>query len=213
MIPITAEVLYSLYGSHNEDTWPMALIGYGLCVLALALAIRPFGASSRIIAAIIAAFWAWNGGVFHIGTFAALNWGAWIFGAVFILEGARWLWLAAGRQGLRFHFQADPGGYAGLGLMAFALAYPFIDLATGHPWPQAQAPGTLPAPTVLATMAMLVMSQGRGARRLAIIPVAWALTVGAAAVTLGIWQDVAVAVFAGAVLLFARARRTAVNER
>jgi hypothetical protein len=214
MIPIDAEVLYSLYGSHNEATWPAPLVGYGLCLLALLLALRPFAASHRIVGAILAAAWAWNGVAFHIATFAPLNWGAWIFGAVFILEGVRWLRLAVIAQTLQFRFDAGRGGFAGVALMAFALAYPLIEQAAGHPWPQVQLPGTLPAPTMLVTLAMLAMARGQGTRRLTIIPLAWALTGGAAAVTLGIWQDVAMAaaVFAGAVLVFARARPQTVRE-
>jgi hypothetical protein len=204
MIPITTEVLFSLYGSHNQATWPAPLVGYVLCVAALLMAYRPFLGSSRMIAAILAAFWLWNGAVFHIGFFAPLNWGALIFGVFFILEGLLLLWMGLLRNRLDFRLTGawrDPGHLA---LLAVAFAYPNLDMLAGHIWPQMQLPGTLPAPTVLATMAFLLMARDRGARVLSVIPVLWALIGGAAALSLGIWQDVVTAflALAGAVLLF-----------
>ena len=204
MIPMTTDVLFSLYGSHNEATWPAPLLGYVLCIVALLMAFRPFPGSSRAIAAILATFWLWNGAVFHIGFFAPLNWGALIFGVFFILEGLLLLWLGLMRNRLDFRLTGewrDPGDLA---LLAVAFAYPNLDLFAGHLWPQMQLPGTLPAPTVLATFAFLLMARGRGARVLSIIPLLWALVGGAAALSLGIWQDVAMAALtiAAAVLLF-----------
>ena len=45
MIPMSTEVLFSLYGSHNLATWPAPFIGYALCILAMVLAARPFPSS------------------------------------------------------------------------------------------------------------------------------------------------------------------------
>lgn len=205
MIPISSEVLFSLYGGYNLGTWPAPFVGYALGVLALGLALRPLAASSQLIGLILAAFWLWTGSIFHITTFAPLNWGAWIFGVLFMLEGLL-LWLGAFKGGLHFRFMPGLRGGFGLALFVFALAYPLLDLASGHPWPQMQLPGTLPAPTTLATLGLLLMGEGRGARTLSVLPLAWALTEGAAAVFLGIWQDVAMAagVVAGTALLFAK---------
>jgi hypothetical protein len=193
MIPMTSEVMFSLYGSHNEGTWPAAALGYLLCIAALLMAFRPFPASSRAIAAILAAFWLWNGIVFQIGTFAPLNWGALIFGAFFVAEGLLFAWIGVARGRLDIRLTGtwrDPGDLA---LLAVAFVYPYLDLLSGHEWPQVQLPGTLPAPTVLATLAFLLMARGRGARILSVIPLLWALIGGAAALSLGIWQDVAMA--------------------
>lgn len=204
MIPISTAALFSLYASHNLTTWPASTIGYVLSLVALALVFRPFPGASRLIAAILAAFWIWSGAVFHLGFFAPLNWGATIFGALFILQGLLLLWRGAFTAGLRFQWMAGPAGVAGLALVAFAFVYPLLDFATGHGWPQTQLPGTLPAPTVLVTLGLLLMTRERAARFLAILPLLWALTGGAAAAFLGIWQDVAMALaaLAGTAILF-----------
>ena len=207
MIPMTSEVMFSLYGSHNEGTWPAVAVGYLLCIAALVMAFRPFPGSSRVIAAILAAFWLWNGIVFHIGFFAPLNWGALIFGAFFALQGVLLAWIGLAQDRLDIRLTGtwrDPGDLA---LLAVAFVYPYLDLLFGHRWPQMQMPGTLPAPTVLATLAFLLMARGSGARILAIIPLLWALVGGAAALSLGIWQDVlmaALAIAAVALLFLSR---------
>ena len=204
MIPISTAALFSLYASHNLATWPAPAIGYGLSLVALAIALRPFAGAGRLSAAILAAFWIWNGAVFHLEFFAPLNWGAIIFGALFILEGLLLLWRGTFTAGLRFGWPSRPAGAMGLALIAFALVYPLLDLAAGHGWPQMQLPGTLPAPTVLVTLGLLLMPRERAARSLAILPLLWALIGGAAAAFLGIWQDVAMALAAlfGTVVLF-----------
>jgi hypothetical protein len=201
MIPFTAEVLFSLYGRYNMAIGPLLAIGFALCLLALFMALRPFAGSGRAISAILAAFWIWIGAIFHFGYMAPLNWGAWIFGAFFIVQGLLLAWLGGARGRLSFHGEPGLRGTVGVILFAFALAYPAMDLLLGHRWPQLQFAGTLPAPTVAVTFALLLMTRGRDAIALAIIPLAWALIDGAAAFFLGIWPDVAMA--AGAVVAFA----------
>jgi hypothetical protein len=209
MIPLSEEALFALYGSYNQTLRLVPNIGYALCILALLLAFSPRPGGNQVIAAILAAFWMWIGAVFHIGFFAPLNWGAWIFGALFILEGL--LLAGAGLLANRFDFRLESGlrGSAGFALLAFALAFPILDVLTGHLWPRLQLPGTLPAPTVLATLGLLLMARRR-AWPFAIIPLLWGMIGGAAAFSLGIWQDVAmgIASVAGfAILAFTRSTR------
>jgi uncharacterized protein DUF6064 len=204
MIPISTAALFSLYASHNLATWPAPAIFYGLSLLALALALWPLPGASRAIAAILAASWFWNGAIFHFGFFAPLNWGATIFGALFILQGLLLLWRGALGGALHFAWGGGLSGLTGAALIAFALLYPLLDLAAGHGWPQMQLPGTLPAPTVLITLGLLLLTRERAARSLAVLPLLWALIGGAAAAFLGIWQDVAMglAALAGTAVLF-----------
>jgi Family of unknown function (DUF6064) len=196
MIPLSEEALFGLYGSYNQALKLIPNIGYTLCVLALLLAFSPRPGSDRAISAILAAFWIWTGAVFHIGFFAPLNWAAWIFGAFFILQGLLLAW--AGVLLNRFDFQLQSGlrGSAGFVLLAFGLAYPMLDVFAGHLWPRLQLPGTLPAPTVLATIGLLLMTRGRAAWPFAVIPLLWGLVGGAAAASLGIWQDAAMGIAA-----------------
>jgi hypothetical protein len=211
VIPFTAEVLFSLYGRYNTVIGVMPVVGYALCIMALLMVFRPFAGSDRVISATFAAMFIWVGAVFHFGHMAPLNWGAWVFGAFFIVEGVLFAWLGGVRERLIYRPRPGLAGAAGFALLVFALAYPVLDVLLGHRWPQLQLPGTLPAPTVLATMAFLLMAPSRTALGLSIIPLLWALIDGAAAAFLGIWQDVAMAIAVCAailLLLFATRRRS-----
>lgn len=209
MIPLSEEALFGLYGAHNQALGLAPAVGYTLSVMALLLAFSPRPGSDRAISGILAAFWIWTGAVFHIGFFAPLNWGAWIFGALFILEGLLLAWAGVLRNRFDFRLESGLRGAAGLALLAFGLAWPVLDVLTGHLWPRLQLPGTLPAPTVLVTLGLLLMTRARPAWPFAIIPLLWGLVGGAAAFSLGIWQDAAMGIAALAgfgVLVFGRPR-------
>jgi hypothetical protein len=210
LIPLTEEVLFSLYGSYNQALPIVPFLGLALCIVCLLMVVRPFPGSTRAISALLAVFWLWNGAVFQFGFLAPLTWVAWIFGVFFVLEGLLFLWLGAARDRLHYRPALGPRGLGGLILLAFALAYPALDMLAGQRWPQLQFAGTLPSPTVLATFAFLLLTQGRTASPLAIIPLLWALLHGAAAFVLGVWQDVAMAIAASGaflLLLFTQERR------
>jgi hypothetical protein len=196
MIPLSEEALFGLYGAYNQALGLAPNIGYALCVMALLLAFSPRPGSDRAISAILATFWIWTGAVFHIGFFAPLNWGAWIFGALFILEGLLLAWAGVLLGRFDFRLESGPRGWAGFALLAFGLAWPVLDVLTGHLWPRLQLPGTLPAPTVLATLGLLLTVRGRAVWPFAIIPLLWGLVGGAAAYALGIWQDAAMGIAA-----------------
>ncbi len=208
LIPLTAEALFSLYGGYNRALMPAAFIGLALCLVGIVLAMRPFPGSGRLLSAILAAFWLWNGLAFHFGFLAPLTWTAWIFGAFFILQGAMLLWAGGVRDRIAYAASAGLPGMAAAILLGFAILYPALDMLAGRAWPGLQFPGTLPAPTALATLGFLLMAQRR-AVAFAVIPLLWALLHGAVAVSLGIWQDAAMAaaVCGGFLLLFRPAPR------
>jgi hypothetical protein len=192
LIPLTAEALFSLYGSYNRALMPAAFLGLALCLAGIVLAARPFPGSARLLSAILAGFWLWNGAVFHFGFLAPLTWAAWIFGVVFLLQGVMLLWTGVARGRIAYATSTGLPGLAGALLLGMALLYPVLDMLAGRAWPGLQFAGTLPAPTVLAMLGFLLMAQRR-AVALAVIPLLWALLHGATAVSLGIWQDAAMA--------------------
>jgi hypothetical protein len=205
LIPLTAEALFSLYGGYNRALMPAAFFGLALCAFGIVLAARPFAGSDRLLSAILAGFWLWNGAVFHFGSLAPLTWAAWIFGAVFLLQGLMLLWAGAVRGRIAYTTSADLPGLAAAILLGLAIFYPALDMLAGRAWPGLQFTGTLPAPTVLATLGFLLMAQRR-IIALAVIPLLWALLHGATAFSLGIWQDMAMALAAcgGFLLLLVR---------
>jgi hypothetical protein len=189
--PFTSDVYTSLFQTYNGAIWPAQLVAYGLGIIAVVLALRPLAAGGRIAFAILSIFWLWTGIAYHLIHFFQINFAALGFAALFALQGVLFAGYAvSGRR--TFGFRPDIFGWSGLSLCLFALAiYPLLGLLTGHGWARAAAFGVAPAPTVIFTLGMLLMLEGRAPLYLAAIPLLWALAAGSAAVILlGIREDV-----------------------
>jgi hypothetical protein len=66
-LPFTREAFLATFAAYNQAIWPLQVLAYALALAAVAVAVRLFGASDRLIAAILAVFWLWIGGVFFLG--------------------------------------------------------------------------------------------------------------------------------------------------
>jgi hypothetical protein len=69
--------------------------------------------------------------------------------------------------------------------------YPLLGWLAGHGWPRGPVFGVAPCPTVIFTMGLLLLAEGRLPRHLLIIPVLWALLGGTAAWLLNVPEDFA----------------------
>ena len=188
-LPFTADVFLYLFETYNRAIWPAQVMAYVLGIAVLLLALRPVAATGRIVPAVLAVFWLWNGLVYHLMHFLQINFSALGFGALFVLQGLLFAGSALrGRHGTRF--RADLFGWSGLFLSLFALAaYPLLGWLAGHGWPQAAMFGVAPCPTVIFTLGMLLMAEGRPPLLLAVIPFVWSLIGGSAVFLLGIPED------------------------
>jgi hypothetical protein len=208
-LPFTPDVFLFLFETYNRAIWPAQLVAYALGVAALLLALRPLPAGGRLVFAILAAFWLWNGIAYHWLHFLEINFAAAGFGALFVLQGALFAVAAlAGRRSVRF--RRDVSGWSGLFLALFALlVYPWLAWLAGHGWPRAAVFGVAPCPTVIFTLGMLLMVEGRAPLALAAIPFLWSLIGGSAVFLLGIPEDVflPVAGLVGFGLLVRKARQ------
>ncbi len=190
MLPYTAEVFFSLFESYNRAIWPAQVVAYALAMAAIALALRPTKHGGRVVAAILAAMWAWTGVAYHVQHFATINFLAPIFGAVFVAQAVLFAWTGAVRAAMPVAFRGDLCGWTGLAFVAVALAvYPLIGWALGHGWPQSPLVGVAPCPTAILTMGLLLLVPGRTPWHLVVVPVLWSLVGGSSAGLLGVWQD------------------------
>ncbi len=155
----SARTYYRLFERYNAEVWPAQVLAAGLG-LALWLALWQGRAwAPRAACALFGAAWLWVGWAFHWQRFASINWAATWFGAAFAVQAVLLLgWAAWGRSVAADRRPAGGARRLGLGLMFFGLAlHPLLDLALGRPWPQVQAFGFAPDPTVLATLGLLVV--------------------------------------------------------
>lgn len=201
MLSFSPEAFFSLFEQYNRAIGPAPTVAYGLGLAALALALRPVPNGSRIVAAILALMWAWNGIAYHLMHFAEINFAAPIFAAVFVVQGLLFALTGAVRGKIAFRFRADFFGWTGLGLAVFALAvYPLLGALAGHGWPRAALFGVAPCPTTIFTLGFLLLIEGRMPWHLIAIPVLWSLVGGTAVWLLGVPEDLALPLAGLAVL-------------
>jgi hypothetical protein len=210
VLPFGQDAFFALFEQYNYAIWPAQIVAYGLALAALALAARPVVGAGRMIGAILALAWAWNGVVYHVLFFATINFWADLFGAFFVVEALLLLWIGVVRGRLDFRVGRDVYSWIGVALAIFALAiYPLIGWGLGHAWPRAPMFGVAPCPMTIFTMGLLLLAAGRAPLYLAIIPVLWSLVGGTAAWFLGVTEDLAlpVAGLGGLALVFIKNRR------
>lgn len=186
----SARTYYRLFELYNAELWPAHLVALGLGLAILVVSLRPKPWAARSACALLAACWLWVAWAFHLQRYASINWAATWFAAVFAIEGV--LLLACTGFGARLRIRAPGGlaGNAGLGLLLFAvLVQPWLGVALGRPWLQAEVFGLAPDPTAVGTLGVLLLLRfvedtGRPRRTLVLtlllwpIPVLWCLVSG-----------------------------------
>ena len=198
-LPFTHDQFLDVFAAYNSALWPAAVVLW----LATAGTIAWFAtgrAAGRTLAALLVVHWLWSGAVYHLGYFTTINPAARWFGLAFILEAGLVAWFGLLRSPLQVRWGRDRGIRGGLATFfsVYALAYPWLTLATGLTWPRMPAFG-VPCPTTLLTVGVL-LSTDTTPRVVGIIPLAWCVVGGSAALMLGVVPDLAL-ILAGAALL------------
>jgi hypothetical protein len=217
-LPVTLEEFLALFASYNEAVRFAPLLLSLLALAAAAAALLRGGAAvriagrkvptGRVVSGLLAVLALWTGIVYHWAFFTRINQAAWVFGALFVLEGALLVWFGVRHGGLDLSPRADSRGMLGGAVMLYALViYPMVGAGLGHRYPAAPTFGA-PCPTTLFLIGMLLWSDARVVtrRRLLIllgVPVLWAAIGTAAAIELGMREDLALPLAAAAALLLA----------
>lgn len=203
------QVLRAVVGYYNEALWPAQIEALLLCLLAVALVLRPVallaarsvvpgGVADRVVGGILAAGWVVSGVAWLGDHYAAINWAGAYYRWAFLAEAALIAWFVGVRRGLRFGATPERGidgpVVAGVALALFAaIGHPLLELALGLGWSQLQLAGLMPDPTMVLTLALLACARGHGHARpsrrliavLAAIPVLWLILGGVWAWLLG----------------------------
>lgn len=145
---------------YNREVWPLQVVMMvlGVCLLWWVAARRQM--VQQVVAGGLAAAWAWVGWAFHWERYAQINWAAQYLAVAFGVQAV--LLIAAGLSAKAAITQPDRSRLrvVGLALAAIGLVvYPFLSLAAGRPWAQAELFGLMPEPTALATIGLLLASR------------------------------------------------------
>jgi hypothetical protein len=189
-LPFTPEQFLAVFVSYNNAIWPLQIAVYLIGGIAVALLFRKTLGSDRAVAGILAAMWLWTGFAYHGVWFSAINKAAYLFAALFIVQGCCLIYAGIYRHQVRFGIRQGPATWAGAAFATYAsIVYPLIGVATGHPYSAMPMFGVTPCPVTIFTFGMLLLTIGPVPRWLLVIPVVWSLIGGSAAILLNVPQD------------------------
>ena len=133
----------------------------------------------RVAFVLLAGLWWWVAWGFLHRRFAAINWAADYAALLFTLQGVALLWVGVARRGRVRRRQLSPTDPIAITLIVLGvIVYPFIGVALGRPWAQAEVIGLMPDPTVITTLGFLLLAEPPR-RALIVVPVLWCLFSGA----------------------------------
>jgi hypothetical protein len=204
-LPFTHEQFLAVFAAFNGTWWPVVVVLWLLTAVALG-ALATGRARPRVLFLLLAVLWAWSGVAYHWVSFAPINPAARLFGALFVLEAVLFVWFGVVRRGPAFAWGRSPRQVLSIVFGGYALLYPLVGLVTGLRWPAMPVFG-VPCPTALLTVSLLLALEPGRLRGLMIVPLAWAVVGGTAALTLGMTPDYALFVGGAALLLVLAAPR------
>ena len=207
-LPFTREQFFDLFAAYNAALWPVVV---ALWIASTAVAVMLLSSRrppDRWVSAVLAAHWVWSAVAYHAVFFTRINAAAWLFSALFLVEGALLFWAGVVRGRLSFAPRRNAWTVVGFLLVAYSLLYPAINVVQHQTWSRIPAFG-VPCPTTIFTAGLLLLAE-RGSWRLSIVPVVWSVIGGSAATLLGVRADYALPV-AGLALAIFTVQRSSVS--
>jgi hypothetical protein len=187
LLPFTQTEFFDVFGAYNAALWPAALALWLISLGLVLFAVRASTPPHRALSALLAVHWAWSAVAYHAAFFTRINPAAWLFAGLFLTQAAVFAWVGVVRGRLRFSTGRSLRHVLAGALVTYALAYPLINLAQGLVFPRVPTFG-VPCPTTILTLGLLLAATPPS-WSIAIIPVAWAVVGGSAALLLGVRAD------------------------
>lgn len=188
-VPFSTEEFLNVFKAYNEAVFPTQIIIWLICIYLVYICYSPVKNTNKIITIFLAVFWLWMGIAYHILFFSKINNAAFLFGAMFILQGILFLYYGYIKGKFHFIFRKDLYGITGLVMIAYALfVYPALGFVTDHIYPASPTIG-LPCPTTIFTFGILMFNRNKTPFWLLIIPVIWSLIGTSAVINFGVYED------------------------
>lgn len=207
-LPFTSAQFFDVFRRYNEAIWPNQSLLFLVAVLTVAL-VAAGGRNGRSVTATLGFLWLWMAIAYHFAFFRHINPAAIGFAVLFAVEGVLLAVKGVREEMLVFRIRGGLTAIVGGMLVAYALiVYPVIGYTLGQRYPAIPTFG-LPCPTTIFTLGVLSWGTPAIVKKLALIPVIWALIAGQAAFSLGVWEDLGLP--AAAALLVVILRRSGVQ--
>ena len=205
-LPFTTEQFFDLLAAYNEALWPALAVLWMASLIASLLLFSSRRPSDRWISGLLAAHWIWSALAYHAAFFTRINSAAWVFAALFLLQGALFFWRGVVQGRLSFAPWRNAWAPVGWVLIAYSLLYPGINAVQHFSVSRIPAFG-VPCPTMIFTAGVLMLATPRS-WRLSVIPVIWSVIGGSAASLLGVRADYALPIAGIALAIFSLQRRS-----
>ena len=204
-LPFTTDQFFDLLAAYNEALWPALVVLWMASLIASLLLFSSRRPSDRWISGLLAAHWIWSALAYHAAFFTRINPAAWVFAALFLLQGALFLWQGVVQGRLSFAPSRNTWAPVAWVLIVYSLLYPGITAVLHFSVSRIPAFG-VPCPTMIFTAGVLMLGTRRS-WRLSIIPVIWSVIGGSAAYLLDVRADYALPVAGIALAVFSLQRR------
>jgi hypothetical protein len=187
-IPFSTEQFLDVFKTYNLSIWPMQIVFYFLAASSIYLIFFKKSFTNAFVGLCLAFLWAWMGIVYLGIFFSTINKAAYLFGFLFVVQGALIL-LNVYKKGMNFQIKKDFSGIFSIIAIAYSLIiYPLISYLLGHGYPIGPTFG-VPCPTTIFTFGILILSLETVPFYLLIIPIAWSIIALNAALSFGIMED------------------------
>ena len=120
MLPFTLEQFFEVFAAYNKAIWPAQIVAYVLGAIAVVGPFRPGRASDHVTSAVLGLMWLCTGVLYHGVFFSSVNRAAFVFAALFVVEGVALLYNGAVRGGLRFAINFGSRSMIGAGFILYA---------------------------------------------------------------------------------------------
>lgn len=187
-LPFTPAHFFEVFAAYNRVLWPFALALWLYALAGVIVFARSRDGSRRFVVTLLALQWAWVALAYHAAFFSRINPAAWLFAGFFLTQSVLFVWLGIVRAELHFSSGGSPRHVVAWALIIYSLVYPAIVQLEGHAFPAAPTFG-VPCPTTLLTIGFLLAADPPWPRVIAIVPVAWTVVAGSAAVLFGVRAD------------------------
>jgi hypothetical protein len=189
-LPFTIAAFLQVFQDYNAAIWPVQTIALALGLIPLAALVWSREDLLRLALVALAALWALVGLGYHLMFFARINPVAPVFAALFVLQAVLFQASAIWPFDLRLRVGRDLQSAIGLGVVAYSVViYPILGFWAGHGGMAGPLFGVAPCPTTIFTLGLLILAQGRWRLWLSVIPLLWSAIGLAAALQLGIAED------------------------
>jgi hypothetical protein len=199
-LPFTTEQFFDLLAAYNQALWPALVVRWVASLVASILLFSSRRPLNRGISGLLAAHWIWSALAYHAAFFTRINSAAWVFAAIFLLQGALFFWWGVVQGRLSFAPRRNAWAPVASVLIAYSLLYPGITAVQHFSISRIPAFG-VPCPTMIFTAGVLMLATPRS-WRVSIIPVIWSVIGGSAAFLLGVRADYALPMAGVALAVF-----------